>query len=83
MGAIATAVSQGTCVGVVKWFRADKGYGFIINDAGGPELFLHYLQIIMPNAEENPYRTIDDGARVSFEVHKSAKGFEARNVRRI
>lgn len=49
-------------VGSVKWFNAEKGYGFIATD-GGPDVFVHYSAIVADG-----YRTLDEGDRVEFEV---------------
>jgi CspA family cold shock protein len=64
-------VAQGT----VKWFSSEKGYGFIAVD-GGPDVFVHYSAIDMDG-----YKTLDDGARVEFEIGQGTKGPQAENVR--
>jgi CspA family cold shock protein len=61
--------------GTVKWFNAEKGYGFIQQDDGGADLFVHYSQI---NA--NGYRSLEEGQRVSFEAQRGQKGMEATGV---
>lgn len=57
--------------GTVKWFNAEKGYGFITDDENGTDLFVHFSAI---NAEG--YRTLADGQRVSFEVEEDPKNPE-------
>lgn len=61
--------------GTVKWFNAEKGFGFIAQDGGGPDVFVHYSQI---NA--NGYRELQEGQRVLFETQQGKKGIEATGV---
>jgi cold shock protein len=61
--------------GMVKWFNAEKGYGFIARE-GGADVFVHYSAIQMDG-----YRTLDEGQRVEFDVGPGQKGEEAQNVR--
>jgi cold shock protein len=61
--------------GTVKWFNADKGYGFIERE-DGDDLFVHYSEIQMSG-----YRTLEEGQRVEFDVGPGKKGEEAQNVR--
>ena len=63
--------------GTVKWFNAEKGYGFISRE-GGPDVFVHYSAIQMDG-----YRTLDEGQAVEFDVAPGRKGEEAQNVRII
>lgn len=63
--------------GTVKWFNADKGYGFISVD-GGQDVFVHYSAIQMQG-----YRTLNEDDRVEFEVVQGPKGPQADNVRPI
>lgn len=62
--------------GVVKWFNAAKGYGFI-QRSSGEDVFVHYTAIQM-----NGYRTLDEGTEVEFEVKSGPKGLQAENVSR-
>jgi CspA family cold shock protein len=61
--------------GVVKWFSAEKGYGFITPDDGGRDLFVHHSQIQM-----NGYRSLDQGQKVSFESQDGDRGPQAVEV---
>ncbi|OYN98886.1 cold-shock protein [Enemella evansiae] len=64
--------------GTVKWFNAEKGYGFIAVDGGGPndDVFVHYSAI-----ETTGFRTLDEGQRVEFETTQGPKGPQADKVR--
>lgn len=61
--------------GTVKWFQNDKGYGFIANDEGGKDIFVHHSAIQMRG-----YKTLNEGDKVSFEVVKGSKGPQAEGV---
>ena len=61
--------------GTVKWFNADKGYGFITPDDGGKDLFVHHSEI-----KTSGYATLNDGQKVEFEVGQGQKGPCATNV---
>ena len=61
--------------GTVKWFNAEKGYGFIAVD-GGADVFVHYSAIQMDG-----YRTLEEGQRVEFEISLGQKGPQAESVR--
>ena len=61
--------------GTVKWFNAEKGYGFIAVD-GGQDVFVHYSAIQMDG-----YKSLEEGQRVEFDVGPGRKGEEAQNVR--
>jgi cold shock protein len=63
--------------GTVKWFNADKGYGFIAVD-GGKDVFVHYSAILMDG-----YRSLDQGQRVEFEIAQSDRGPQAESVRML
>ncbi len=61
--------------GTVKWFNDEKGYGFISPDDGGEDLFVHYTGIV-----GNGFKSLDEGAKVSYEVTQGKKGLQAENV---
>jgi cold shock protein len=67
-------VAQGT----VKWFNADKGYGFIAPDDGTADVFVHHSAI-----EADGYRSLQDSQRVEYDVTRGAKGPQAEHVRPI
>ena len=62
--------------GTVKWFNSAKGYGFIRRESG-EDVFVHFSAI-----QGDGYRTLDEGAKVTFEVCKGPKGWQATNVER-
>jgi CspA family cold shock protein len=62
--------------GVVKWFNAEKGYGFITEDGDGPDVFVHFSAIEMTG-----YRSLVEGQRVEFQVGTGDKGPQAEAVR--
>lgn len=64
--------------GKVKWFNAQKGYGFITPDGGGKDIFVHYTAL-----QGTGYKTIEEGAVVSFEITEGAKGQQAANVQEV
>ncbi len=61
--------------GTVKWFNADKGFGFITPEDGGNDLFVHHSEI-----KTGGYATLDEGQKVEFEVGQGQKGPCANNV---
>ena len=61
--------------GTVKWFNADKGYGFIAQSEGGDDVFVHFSAI-----EGTGYKSLDEGATVEYEVEQGPTGPQARNV---
>ena len=61
--------------GTVKWFNAEKGFGFIEQDGGGADVFAHFSAIA-----GNGYRELHEGQRVSFEVTQGQKGPQASNI---
>ncbi|RAY16488.1 cold-shock protein [Actinomadura craniellae] len=62
--------------GTVKWFNAEKGFGFIAVDGGGPDVFVHYSAI-----QTSGYRSLDENQRVEFEVTQGNRGPQADQVR--
>ena len=61
--------------GTVKWFNAEKGYGFITNADNGEDVFVHYSGLNMEG-----FKTLEEGQAVEFEVTEGAKGPQATNV---
>ena len=61
--------------GKVKWFNESKGYGFIEQDGGGQDVFVHYSSI-----SEKGFKTLKEGDKVSFEITAGPKGPQASNV---
>ena len=62
----------------MKWFSAEKGYGFITPDDGGEDLFVHFSGI-----EGSGYKSLDDGDVVSYEPAQGMRGEQAQNVRKL
>ena len=67
-------MSQERMQGTVKWFNAEKGYGFISQESGD-DLFVHYSEI-----QSNGYRTLEEGATVEFIITEGRKGKQASAV---
>lgn len=63
--------------GKVKWFNAEKGYGFIEREDGG-DVFVHYTAIVTPG-----FRTLDEGELVEFEMNDGPRGPQASNVVKV
>jgi CspA family cold shock protein len=61
--------------GTVKWFNESKGYGFIAQDAGGSDVFVHFSAI-----QGSGFRTLAEGQKVTFEIQQGPKGPQAANV---
>jgi CspA family cold shock protein len=61
--------------GTVKWFNSEKGFGFIAAD-NGPDVFVHFSAIDMPG-----YKSLEENARVEFEITQGQKGPQAEGVR--
>jgi CspA family cold shock protein len=64
--------------GTVKWFNAEKGFGFITPDGGGADLFVHHTAI-----QGSGFKTLDENQRVSFDTGQGQKGPQAVNVTKL
>jgi CspA family cold shock protein len=66
---------MGMAQGSVKWFNGEKGFGFIAQDGGGPDVFVHYSEI-----QGSGFKSLDEGQRVEFEIGQGQKGPQAQRV---
>jgi CspA family cold shock protein len=66
---------NGLATGTVKWFSSEKGFGFVRQDAGGDDCFVHYSHINAPG-----YRQLEPGQRVQYEPVETERGLQARDV---
>ena len=64
--------------GTVKWFNSEKGFGFITQDDGGADVFVHHTAI-----QAEGFRTLREGQKVEFDVTRGPKGLQAQNVRAV
>ena len=64
--------------GVVKWFNAEKGFGFIAPEDGSADVFVHYTEI-----QGSGFRTLEENQKVEFEIGHSPKGPQATGVRSV
>jgi cold shock protein len=64
--------------GTVKWFNDKKGFGFIQQDGGGPDVFVHFSAI-----QGDGFKSLAEGQAVEFELIQDAKGAKAQNVQKV
>jgi cold shock protein len=65
-------------IGTVKWFSAEKGFGFITQEDGGPDVFVHFSAI-----QGEGYKNLEENMKVEFDLTQGQKGPQASNVRPI
>jgi len=70
--------SAAVATGTVKWFNAEKGYGFISQPDRGADVFVHFSAIDMSG-----YRVLEEGQQVEFEVQEGPKGLQAASVKPV
>ena len=64
--------------GTVKWFNGEKGFGFISQDDGQPDVFVHFSAI-----QSDGYRSLEENTKVVYDVVQGPKGLQAENVKRV
>ena len=64
--------------GTVKWFNDAKGFGFITQEGGGEDVFVHHTAI-----QADGFRSLQEGQKVTFEVQRGPKGLQAQNVKPV
>ncbi|MEE4250801.1 MAG: cold-shock protein [Alcanivoracaceae bacterium] len=64
--------------GTVKWFNESKGFGFITQDEGGADVFVHFSAI-----QGNGFKTLAEGQKVSYDIQQGPKGPQAANVNKV
>ena len=75
VGTAPTRRSFCRATGTVKWFNAEKGFGFIAPDGGGPDVFAHYSAIATSG-----FRSLEENQKVQFEITQGPKGPQASNI---
>jgi CspA family cold shock protein len=75
---VISEVERSMATGTVKWFNGEKGYGFIAQDGGGPDVFVHFSAI-----EGSGYRNLEENQAVEFEITQGPKGPQAEKVRAL
>ena len=64
--------------GIVKWFNSEKGFGFIAQEGGGPDVFAHYS-----NIDASGFRELQEGQKVTFDITQGQKGPQAEHIRPV